>query len=68
MTTHTIFNEVNNIDYDLKKIKLQVLITENLEIKINKRIGEIALKYGTKAKPISTYVRDLIIEDCSKIK
>lgn len=65
---HTIFNESNNIDYDLKKIKLQVLISENLEIKINKRVAQLSLETRSKVKPISTYVRDLIIEDCSKIK
>lgn len=65
---HTIFNESNNIDYDLKKIKLQVLISENLEIKINKRVAQLSLETSSKVKPISTYVRDLIIEDCSKIK
>lgn len=64
---HTIFNESNNIDYDLKKIKLQVLISENLEIKINKRVAQLSLETSSKVKPISTYVRDLIIEDCSKV-
>ncbi len=68
MATHTIFNETNNIDYDLKKIKLQVLITENLEIKINKRIAELSLNTGSKVKPVSTYVRDLIIDDTKSIK
>lgn len=60
---HTIFNEINNIDFDLKKIKLQVLVTENLEKKINKRIAEISLKTGEKPKSLSTYVRELIEKD-----
>lgn len=68
MATHTIFNEVNDIDFDLKKIKLQILVTENLQVKINKRIGEIAMKSGERVKPISTYVRDLIVSDTKNIK
>jgi len=60
----TIFNEINNIDFDLKKIKLQVLITDNLEKKMNKRISELSLEKGTKPKPVSTYVRELIENDC----
>ena len=68
MAGHTIFNQINDIDFDLKKIKLQVLITETLESKINRRIGEIAINTGKKPKPLSTYVRELIEEDCSKIK
>lgn len=65
---HTIFNEINQTDFDLKKIKLQVLITDNLEKKINKRISELSLENGTKPKPVSAYVRNLIEADCNNIK
>ncbi|PCI27524.1 hypothetical protein COB55_05640 [Candidatus Wolfebacteria bacterium] len=68
MGQHTIYNDTNDIDYDLKKIKLQILVTERLEIKVNKRVGEIALKTGNKVKSVSEYVRDLIIKDTKKIK
>jgi predicted DNA-binding protein len=65
---YTIYNDSNDIDYDLKKIKLQVLVSENLESKINKRIAQISLNTGDKIKPVSTYVRELIEKDTKKIK